>query len=77
MSDSSLLPKCYPEEAGFRIKDYFTDLESYFVALNIRDAGKQRSFLQLSLNKETKATLTDLFYPEEFCDKNYQKVKKN
>ena len=41
MAESSLLPRCDPEETGFRIKDYFTDLESYFVALNIADPGKK------------------------------------
>ena len=75
MAESSLLPRCDPEETGFRIKDYFTDLESYFVALNIADPGKKWSFLQLSLNKETKATLADLFYPDEFCDQDYKTVK--
>ena len=75
MAEAGLLPRCDPEENNFRIKDYFTDLESYFVALNIANEGKKRSFLQLSLNKETKATLTDLFYPDEFCDQTYQAVK--
>ena len=75
MAESVLLPRCDPEKAAFRIKDYFWDLEAYFVALKIPDAGQKRSFLQLSLNKETKATLTDIFYPEEFSDKNYEAVK--
>ena len=74
MAETVLLPKCDPEEAGFRIKDYFTDLEAYFVALKIDNAQK-RSFLQLSMTKETKSTLADLFYPEELSDKDYASVK--
>ena len=50
MGETVLLPKCDPEEAGFRIKDYFTDLEAYFVALKIENTQK-RSFLQLSMTK--------------------------
>ena len=46
MTEAVVLPRCDPEEAGFRIKDYFSDLEAYFVALKIADAGQKRSFLQ-------------------------------
>ena len=75
MAESVLLPRCDPEEAGFRITDYFSDLEAYFIALKIVDAGRKWSFLQLSLTKETKATLADIYYPEELKDKNYDAVK--
>ena len=44
MAEAGLLPKCDPEENNFRIKDYFTDLESYFVALNIANDGKNKAF---------------------------------
>ena len=51
MASADLLPKCDPDESGFRVKEYFTDLESYFIALKITDNNQKRSFLQLSLNK--------------------------
>ena len=40
MAEAGLLPRCDPEENNFRIKDYFTDLEAYFVALKIDNAQK-------------------------------------
>ena len=75
LTNSDLFPKCDPDESGFKIKDYFLDLESYFVALKIDNANQKRSFLQLSLDKKTKSTLSDLFYPEEFSDQSYNDVK--
>ena len=57
------------------VKDYFSDLESYFIALKIENNNQKRSFLQLSLNKKTKSTLADLFYPDEFSAQGYKDVK--
>ena len=75
MASADLLPKCDPDEAGFRVKDYFLDLESYFTALKINENAQKQSFLQLSLSKKAKSTLADLFYPDEFSEKTYKDVK--
>ena len=53
LSNPKIFPNCDPDESTFKIKDYFLDLESYFVILKIDNANQKQSFLQLSLNKKT------------------------
>ena len=75
LTNSDFFPRCEPDMPDFKVKDYFLDLESYFVAFKIENANQKRSFLQLSLNKKTKFTLSDVFYPEEFSGQGYDAVK--
>ena len=41
LTNSDIFPKCEPDQCDFKVKDYFLDLESYFVALKIDDANQK------------------------------------